>query len=149
MRKCSVRVNDTSICTQKKIPDDPCVTSEQSALLLNTVLVAEGIHASQWDGGGAVEGTNLFSTFSYSGDFIAHLSVLEESANPEHHTVWDDITSVIWMGGRITHSVTTYNKFHTNIRFTRTDGGQWPELLEDDTIGVSIQSYACVRGQDW
>jgi len=150
----SVRVNDTLVCYPKNNNDDEScirdeiITSAQAALLSNTVLVADGVNASEWDGQGAVDGSGPFSTFDIpSHTFIADRSVLEKSANPELHMFWDNITSVLWHGYRGSTGADVLDKISIKIRYTRFEG-EWPDEMANEKFPVSVQGYACVRGED-
>ena len=80
--------------------------------------------------------------------FIADRSVLEKSANPELHTFWDNITSVLWSGYNGYTTGYIFDKYFVEICYTRLEG-EWPDEMANENFPVSVQVYTCVRGEDW
>jgi len=133
-------------------PDGSCkpfsaLTVDQAVLLSNTIVVSDGINATDWDGDGARPDSPPFTATDISNvSFIADSSVLVKSANPDLLPFWDDIVAVLWLGYDFTHVFSNFTQPTFSIQLEQIDGEDWPTDLDDISFPVSIESYSCVLG---
>jgi len=118
-------------------------TVDQADLLVNTVIVSDGINASDWTGNGAKPGSPSFSAHDISQTFMNFPSSLNYDANPMMHSFWDDIVAVGWVG--LVRDDLQIRSYTPSIRFKKCNG-EWPTNITDQPLPIYSDFFTCIRG---
>jgi len=118
-------------------------TVKQADLLVNTVIVSDGINASDWTGNGAKPGSPPFSAHDISQTFMNFPSSLNYDANPTLHSFWDDIVAVGWIG--LGHHDLKIRSYTPSIQFKKCNG-EWPTNITDQPLPIYSDFFTCVKG---
>mmetsp|Transcript_28698 Transcript_28698/g.38216 ORF Transcript_28698/g.38216 Transcript_28698/m.38216 type:complete len:1162 (-) Transcript_28698:520-4005(-) len=132
--------------TCKELPEVN-ISVAQASLLANTVVVSEGINATDWQDNGAKPGTPPFFANSLVGSFVVDPSVLEYSANSELQPVWNELNAVIWYQYDRHVALQVFREYKEHLIFTKMDG-DWSSDIGNTPFTLDVKSYSCVRGGD-